>query len=206
MTPLRKATWSPGSIAIFRQMANPEYLAATLPVLAQLHLRRQEWEAARAALAEAEALATARGWDYILPETYATQAELALAEGNPAGAQQHAEQAIAVAGGLGQAVDEGKAWRAKAQALAAAGQMPGALDAFERSLALLAGQDPYEAARTQAQWGLVLLTSGCADRGKTMIQEARAVFQQLGALQDLAAVDEPLSAEAQSTCKREEKP
>ena len=31
------------AIAIFRQIDNPEYLAATLPVLAQLHLRRQEW-------------------------------------------------------------------------------------------------------------------------------------------------------------------
>ena len=151
-------------------------------------------------------MATEGGWDYILPETYTIQAQLALAEGDPAGAQQCAEQAIAVAAGLGQAVDEGKAWRVKGQALAAAGQMTDALAAFERSLALLAGQDPYETARTQAQWGLALLSSGCTDRGKTMIQEARAVFQQLGALRDVAAVDEASSGETQSTCKREEKP
>ena len=192
-------------VNLFRQIANPEYLAATLPVLAQLRLRRQEWEAARTVLAEAEALATEGGWDYILPETYTTQAELALAEGNPAGAQQHAEQAIAVAGGLGQAVDEGKGWRVKGQALAAAGQMPRALAAFERSLALLTGQDPYETARTQVQWGLALLASGCTDRGRAMLQEARAVFRQLGALRDVAAVDEVLGGEKVSTCIREEK-
>lgn len=168
-------------IALFRQMGNPEYLAATLPVLAQLHLRRQDLASAGAALAEAEALATEGGWDYILPETFTTQAELALAAGDPAGAHQRAEQAIAAAAGQGQAVDKGKAWRAKGQACAAVGQIAQALAAFDRSLGLLSGQDPYEAARTGLACARALAAAGEPDRSAELAGEAEAALRRLGA-------------------------
>ena len=170
-----------GPLTLFRQVNNPEYVAATLPVLAQLHLRRQEWAPARAALAEAEALVTAHGWDYILPETYTTQAQLALAEGDLAAAQERAEQAIAISAELGQAVDEGKAWRAKGLGLAAANQMDEALAAFERSLALLAEQDPYETARTQLVFAQALAAVGQNERSADLRSQAEIALQRLGA-------------------------
>ncbi len=166
---------------LFRRIANPEYLAATLPVLAQLHLRRQDFGAARAALAEAETLATGGGWDYILPETLTTQAELVLAEGDPVAAQDRSERAIAVAAELAQAVDEGKAWRAKGLALAAAGRMDEALGAFERSLALLTEQDPYETARAQLAYARALAAAGETERSTELMREAEAVLERLGA-------------------------
>ncbi len=177
------------AISLFRQVNNPEYLAATLPVLAQLHLRRHEWNPARAALAEAEALATAHGWDYILPETYTTQALLALAETTLSLAQERADRVIAIAGELGLAIDEGRAWRVKGQALHVAGQPQDAFAAFERSLDLLARQDPYETARTQLVWGEILVQSGDKDKGRSLLQEAYAIFQRLGVREELYATD-----------------
>lgn len=168
------------AVGLFRQVNNPEYVAATLPVLAQLHLSRHQWEPARAALAEAEALATADGWEYILPETYTTQAQLALANGDRAGAQQWAEQAIAIAAELGQTLEEGKAWRVKGQVLAVAGQSEAAVSALEQSLALLGNQDPYETARSQLQLAQALALAGDAERSATLHNEAEISLQRLG--------------------------
>lgn len=172
------------AVDLFRQIKNPEYLAATLPVLAQLYIGRQEWASARAALSEAEALATARSWGYILPETYTAQAQLALAEDDLAGAQERAELAVAIASELGQAVDEGKAWRAKGVTLTATGQMDEALAAFERSLLLLAEQDPFETARTQLAFACGLATSGNVSRASQIHDEAEKTLLNLGATVD----------------------
>jgi tetratricopeptide (TPR) repeat protein len=170
------------AVAIFRQIANPEYLAATLPALAQLHLRQLALEAARAALAEAETLATEGGWDYILPETYTAQAHLALTEGRLAEAQERAERAIAITAESRQSVDEGKAWRAKGMALAITGQIDAAFDAFEHSLTLLAEQDPYEIARTQLAFAQALTIAGDIERSAHLRDEAEAVLRHLGAV------------------------
>lgn len=168
------------AIGLFRQVNNPEYLAATLPILAQLHLRRQEWEAARTALTEAEALVNEGGWDYILPETFTVQARLFLAEANLSQAQERVDRAIAVAGELGQAIDEGKAWRVKGMVSAAAGQVEDALSACEHSLALLTGQDPYETALTQLLLARMLATDN-AERSAELRNEAETTLQRLGA-------------------------
>ncbi len=167
--------------ASFRQINNLEYLAATLPVLAQLQIEREEWEPACAGLAEAETLATAHGWEYILPETYTTQAQLALAQHDPAAAQQRAEQAIAVASELGQPVEEGKAWRVKGQALAAGGQIEAATSALEQGIALLSDKDPYETARSLLKLAGVLALAGDAERSAGLRSEAEATLHQLGA-------------------------
>jgi tetratricopeptide (TPR) repeat protein len=159
--------------------------------LAQLRLGQLERDAARAALAEAEALAREGGWDYILPETFTTQASLALVENDLTQAQDRADRAIALAAALGQHAEEGKAWRAKGQVLMAAGQEIEAQAAFERSRALLANHDLYETARTQAQWGLALLANSDPNRSAALLREARATFEHLGARRDLAQVGQP---------------
>lgn len=168
------------AIIIFRQIHNPEYLAATLSILAQLHIRQQAWEPARLALAEAESLATAGGWDYILPETYTTQALLALGEGEYARARERAEQGIAGAAELGQAVDEGKAWRAKGQVMALSDQLDDALAALKTSMALLDGADPYEAALTQVVLANVLASTGDHQSSVTMLSQATRALSLMG--------------------------
>ena len=90
-------------------------------------------------------------------------------------------------------IEEGKGLRVLSQALLANGQREPALAAFEQSLSLLAERYPYQAARTKMDWGRYLVVSGMnADRGMTLLQEARATFRQLGAQRDLAAVEETL--------------
>ena len=126
------------------------------------------------------ALATAHGWEYILPETYTTQAQLALAEHDPAAAQQRAEQAIAIAAELGQPVEEGKAWRVKGHALAVTGQIEAAVSALEQGIASLGDEDPYETARSQLKLAEVLALAGDAERSAGLRSEAEATLHQLG--------------------------
>jgi len=168
------------AVDLFRQVNNPEYLAATLPVLAQLHLRRKGWDLARTALDEAETLATAHGWDYILPETYTTQAQLALGEGDPEAALQKADRSIAIAAGLEQPVEEGKAWRVKGHALIVSGQIEAAVGALEQSIGLLGDEDPYETARSQLQLAEALALTGDAERSASLRSEAETTLRQLG--------------------------
>ncbi len=169
------------AVGICQQIGNREYLAGTLCVLARLHMEQQEWNPAHATLAEAETLATEHGWDYILPETYTTQALLALVEGDLIAAQERIQSAIDVATELGQTIDEGKAWRVRGMALAAAGQTSEALASFERSLALLAGQDPYETAQTQLACAHVLTAAGDVNQAALLRHEAEATLLSLGA-------------------------
>ena len=68
-------------------------------------------------------------------------------------------QALALAEELELPVEAGIALRVMGQAQAALGKDGAAVadESFERSLARLAGHEPYEVPRTQAQWGQVLI-------------------------------------------------
>ena len=160
------------AVKIARQANLKEHLAAVLPVWAQWLIGQRRLDEASAALTEAKQLALAHGWDYILPETYTTQAQLALAEGAPQLAQERAEQAIAIAAELAQAVDEGRAWREKGKALAMTGPEREATQAFERSLALLKDQDPYEVRHTQMAWEASLPRAETPPEGSAVINES----------------------------------
>ena len=96
-------------------------------------------------------------------------------------AQERAEQATAIAAELGLTVDEGKAWRIKGMVLAAAGQIEDALSAFEHSLELLAGQNPYETARTQLVFAQAMAAVGQNERSADLQNQAEIVLQRLGA-------------------------
>jgi hypothetical protein len=82
--------------------------------------------------------------------------------------------------------------RVLGQVLLASGRHGLAMAAFEQSLSLLADRNPYEAACTKTRWGLALVSGGDADRGKILLQEARAAFRELDAKRDLAAVNQAL--------------
>ena len=95
---------------------------------------------------------------------------------------------------LGMELEEGMSQRILGQALLANEQPKPALSALERSLSLLADQDPYEAARTKIQWGQVLVSGlevpcSSSGQGTAMLQEAREAFEKLGAKRDLATVN-----------------
>jgi hypothetical protein len=72
--------------------------------------------------------------------------------------------------------------------LCATGQYETAVAAFERSLELLV-DDPYESARAQVPYGLLLRDNGDVARGNALLEEARAVFARLGARRDLVEVE-----------------
>ena len=91
-------------------------------------------------------------------------------------------------------VEAGIALRVVGQASLAAGEHEAAMTSFERSLPLLADHDPYESARSQAQWGQMLLAGSDASRGIDLLHKARATFAKLGAGCDLAAVDTNLQS------------
>ena len=150
------------------------YLAHILASLGDLYVRRGDWKAAEVALAEAERLAQDAGSAYPLSEIYFLHSQVHRAAERVQNAKQAAQHAVDLAHEMNLTLEEGKAWRALGQALLTEGLSLPAMNAFQRSLDLLAA-DAYEASRTKAVWGLALLS------------EARDTFACFGAGRDLAA-------------------
>jgi tetratricopeptide (TPR) repeat protein len=157
--------------------------------LADLHLRQGKWEEAKPLLIEAEQVALALEAKAQFPEIYRRCAEAQLSERQPVAALEYAERSTNLARELGLAPEEGMSLRVLGQALLANHRQEQALGAFERSLSILADHDPYEAARTKMQWGINLAKALEPLQGLSLLQEARATFQQLGARRELAEVD-----------------
>lgn len=109
-----------------------------------------------------------------------------LAQGQLESARALSEQAIQLASQLDLNFEKGISQRVLGQVLWASEQHESALVAFEQSLALLSPLDPYETARTQAQWGQCLMAQGDDARGALLVQAARETFTRLGAQWDLA--------------------
>jgi tetratricopeptide (TPR) repeat protein len=166
-----------------------QYEIAIQSSLADLYLRQEEWEAAEQALVQAQELANQMDEQEDLPGIYRGWAHRYLSVGECQGAFHYAEKAVDMARELRMSLEEGSSRRVLGQALLANNQPQAALEAFSQSLALLEHRDPYEAARTQAEWGHALLPGPETERGITLLQEARATFERLGAQRDLAAVE-----------------
>jgi ATP/maltotriose-dependent transcriptional regulator MalT len=157
--------------------------------LAELQIRLGEWETAEASLEEAERLAEKTGTEHQLPEIYRGWAQVQLAQEAHRAALDYAERSVNLAREMGLEPEEGMSLRVLGQVLVASGERERAMEAFEKSLALLDDYDPYEAARTKAQWGLAMVEGGDVAQGKRLLGEARATFQTLGARHDEGAVD-----------------
>jgi tetratricopeptide (TPR) repeat protein len=156
--------------------------------LADLRIRSEDWQGAVSPLRDAERLALeidARGE---LPQIYGAWAELMLGTGRPQEALERSKQATELAQELGMTLEEGKCRRILAQSLLTNNQIIEAMKGFERSLALLQSEDPYEAARTKMFWGLALLAESNSQAGNPLLKEARDTFQTLGAKRDLAYI------------------
>ena len=166
-----------------------DYLIGASASLADLHLRRGEAEAADPLLAEAEQRTLDTGSRWQLPEIYRLRGEWHLARGEVQQASACASQALALAEELELPVEAGIALRVLAQATIAAGEHQAGMTLFERSLALLADQDPYESARTKVWWGLHQESGPDLAHGAALLQEARTTFERLGARRDLLQLD-----------------
>ncbi len=154
--------------------------------LADLYVRQEQLSAAGIALTRAEELA--REMDFItqLPEIYRLQAEVYLQEQQLTSAQVYVERSIQLAHDLSLSLEEGMSQRVLGEILQTGRRQEAALAAFERSLALLAEQDPYEAARTKRDYGRALVSGLDRARGTALLQEARVTFEKLGAQRELA--------------------
>jgi tetratricopeptide (TPR) repeat protein len=182
-----------GSLDLARQGNLREFQVGCLLYLALLRLYQGEERAAEPLLTEAERLALEMDLKYQLPEIYRGWAVLKLAVGQLEAALERAEGSLRVARELEAGLEEGMSLRVVGQALLANDQTKAAFRAFEQSLSLLEGQDPYEAARTRAQWGLALISRDADEAGR-LLEKAQATFEELGAMRDLAAVKETLEA------------
>jgi tetratricopeptide (TPR) repeat protein len=168
------------ALATARQANLREHLAATLPAWAQWLMDRQRLTEAEGALREAEQLVQAHGWDYMLPEILSGMALLALDRDQPEAALEQVEQSIALAQQAGAVIEEGKGLRIKGQAQLSLGRLADAQASLEGSLALLGGADPYEAACTQVCLARVMAATGDGGRSAALLDEASALFEQLG--------------------------
>jgi tetratricopeptide (TPR) repeat protein len=84
--------------------------------------------------------------------------------------------------------EEGLGLRALGMAQQARGRSDEAVEAFEQSCTLLE-DDRYELARTKLSWGICLLDTSEKDHRIALFREARKVFRQLGAQQELKLVE-----------------
>ncbi|HTP10345.1 MAG TPA: protein kinase, partial [Anaerolineae bacterium] len=133
-------------IELARTRTFKEALMAALSSLADLRIRRQEWNMAEQAVNEAEPLALSMDAKYQLTEVWRSRASIALARGQIDQACATIEKTIALCRDLELKIDEGMCWRGLGQVFTASGQLDRAVDAFTRSLQLLQ-DDGYEVAR-----------------------------------------------------------
>jgi serine/threonine protein kinase/tetratricopeptide (TPR) repeat protein len=172
-------------IELARTRTFNEALLAGLSSLADLHIRRQEWDTAEQALNEAEPLALSMDAKYQLTEVWRSRASIALARGQIDQAHETIEKTIDLCRDLELKTDEGMCWRVLGQVFAASDRLDQANDAFARSLGLVQ-DDGYEVARTQLEWGRALLDTN-HDRATSLLHEARNTFERLGAQRDVTA-------------------
>lgn len=156
------------------------HLVNVLCNLADLKLRQADGAAALPALAEAEQLAMEIGYKPQLPEIYRSLAQVRLLHSEPKSGLALANNSVRLAEKFGDELELGKSLRVLGKAQWIAGQRRAALASFERSVALLADRESYEAARTKAEWGEALVEDG-SGQATQLLREARAVFERLGA-------------------------
>jgi tetratricopeptide (TPR) repeat protein len=163
-----------------------EHLVNLLCNIADLNLRQGNGQDAMLFLLEAERLAKELGLDGPLPEIYRSLAQARLLQKELRQASTLAQKSVKLATKLDDKVEMGKSWRVLGQVQWANNQHKAALASFERGASLLEDLDPYEAARTQLEWGRVLLATD-RDQSVSLLHEARAVFGRLGAQRDVTA-------------------
>jgi hypothetical protein len=90
---------------------------------------------------------------------------------------------------VGLTSEEGTSLRVQGEILAAAGETAAGEHALSQSLALLAEQNPYEAARTEVTLAAHRRACDEHDVADELLARAAATFTELGAMADLAHID-----------------
>lgn len=163
--------------------------AATLLNLAEWYRRQYQLEEAFAAATAAVGLVEPGTMPGLVPEAYRRLAEVHLARGQVAAAQAGIERSLAAARDMGLTSEEGASLRVQGEILAAAGETAAGEHALSQSLALLAEQNPYEAARTRVALAVDRQARGDLPEADELLTHAAATFTQLGALADLEHID-----------------
>lgn len=156
--------------------------------LADLALRQGDLAQAEQLLIATEQDARNLDSQYQEPEIQRSWALLHLQRGRWDPAYERAARAVTLAHELEEPIAEGVSLRVLGLVLGSHDAHAAAAH-FARSLELLAGQDPYETARTRATWGRLLLDQGDTTGAKALIEAARTTFARLGARADLEGLD-----------------
>lgn len=157
--------------------------------LADLSIKRQQYDAAILFLQKAEKNASEIEDLGLLHSVYSAYAETALALTNTTQVQAYIDKALALAERVGEAEEEGITQRILGRILVARGNLAAGTDMFRTSLVTLQEQDPYEFARTQVELAIALFTSGQRQEGHHLLQEAKDTFISLGAKRDIAHIE-----------------
>ena len=162
--------------------------------MAELRVRQQAWQAADLEMSKAERLTRELDVKKNWPAIYRGWAEIKRATGQLEDALNYAEQAVNYLQNSEEDLELGKSLRTLAQVLEANGQRQPALETFAKSLSLLEPINLYEAARTKAAWGLVLISDPVSIEALALIETAQVTFKRLGARRDLMALETDLSS------------
>jgi tetratricopeptide (TPR) repeat protein len=149
-------------------------------------LRQGRWDKAWEQLQQGHQTCIESQLAYLLPSALYWQAELARLEGRYEAGLALVEQALAVAHQGNFLQEEGIAWSIKGKLLDDMAHFAEAERAHRQSLAKLAEQDRYELARATLALGQHFIhKTGCPPHeAKSLLQEALAIFEQLGAGKD----------------------
>ncbi len=172
-------------LQLAREHSDNELIVAGLSSLSDWHIRRSEWNEAEQAISEAEPVALEMDAKDQLPELWRGRVLIQLAREQFDPAREMIKKTIDLCRDLELKIDEGMGWRILGLVFSASGQLDQATDAFAHSLTLLQ-DDVYEAARSQLAWGKALLGQD-HDQATSLLHEARATFERLGAHRDALA-------------------
>jgi tetratricopeptide (TPR) repeat protein len=156
--------------------------------IAHLHLVRGRLTEAHVALAKAQEICVSLEMVNLLPEVLCWQAEIARLKGDHQKGLGIIEKCLEMATQRGYVLEKGIGYSIKGKILGAIQRLDEAEMAHQTSLQLLAKQSPYDFAQSQLALAqhYVMREAALSNRAKSLLIEALAVFERLGAKRGIA--------------------
>ncbi|MEZ4733763.1 MAG: AAA family ATPase [Caldilineaceae bacterium] len=173
------------ALGIWQKTENQRWIGLCRNNLGFLYIEQELYQQAQEHFEQAQRLFLQWNIRDLLPENYCGLAEVALSTNQPKLALKLAKQAYDIAEELGMRAEQASALRTLGRGHAIIG-IPGiAIDKLMASLELLRGLDTqYELARTLHYLAICEFQSTHRKEGQRHIEEAIAIFQRLGAMQN----------------------